>query len=95
MLNCQAIAELGQFCAQRPGSDDLGALADRALEQERLRFGRDPFVSKRVANGTLRRFRVRRRIIVAMTWNKSAVIGITRSRSVLDGATTSWRSMIA
>lgn len=48
------------------------------------------YLSKRVANGTPRRFRVRRRMLVATRWNSSAVIGITRSRSVLDRATTNW-----
>lgn len=46
--------------------------------------------SKRVARGTPCRFLVRRWMMVATTWNSSAVIGITRSRSVLDGATTTW-----
>ncbi|GAP54701.1 hypothetical protein AHiyo6_12660 [Arthrobacter sp. Hiyo6] len=44
VLNCQGIAEFAEFCAQRSGMDNLGALPDRALEQKRLRLTRDALV---------------------------------------------------
>lgn len=90
----QGIAEFGGFCAQRSGIDDFGALPDRALEKKRLRLTRDAFV--RVKAG-------RQRHAPPVPgeaaddgrdhMNSSAVIGITRSRSVLDGTTTNTATM--
>jgi hypothetical protein len=53
MLDGQGVAEFRELLTQRAGGDHFGALSDRALEQERLRFVvRRSCLSSRVANGT-------------------------------------------
>jgi hypothetical protein len=83
-------AELAKDLHHGGGAEHLAAGADDALEQERL--GELVFLScgsNRVTSGMVGRSWVCRRMITAMTWKSSADIGMTRSRSVFDGAITS------